>query len=349
MRIGILTFLHNGNYGSSLQAYALQRVIRQMGYDCEQIDYQPDNREKVMNMIRCGNSPKLLLDGIRKRKVQAEQPGARKKQERILDFYSRRMTLSSPCRNRKELASLSETYDLLVCGSDQIWNPIWMNSAYFLDFAEPEKIRVAYAPSLGISNVPGRRKRIRIRRMTALFDAISVREEEGARLMVTMTGSRPPVMPDPVCLLTKTEWEEIISPVKMDKPCLLCYFIGENPDYWSRTKETAEQTGLEPLVIPVTDESYRQGMKILDGAGPEEFLAAVAGARMVITDSFHGLAFSSVFGRPVELLRRYREDDRESKNSRVDHFLREKKAKGLERMREEGLAWLEHNLVIPEK
>ena len=211
-RVGILTFLHNGNYGSSLQAYALQRVIREMGYECEDIDYQPDTKEKILNLIMSGNSPKLLIDGQKKRAVQAAQAGTREKQQAILDFYERRMQMSAPCRNRKELGKISAGYDILVCGSDQIWNPVWMNPTYFLDFGEPEKRRVAYAPSLGISTMPGEKKSRRIRRMTALFDAVSVREEEGARLMVTITGARPEVMPDPVCLLERRAWEEIADP-----------------------------------------------------------------------------------------------------------------------------------------
>lgn len=346
MRIGVLTFLHNGNYGSSLQAYSLQRVIREMGHVCEHIDYQPDLTEKAMNMLSCGNNPRLLIDGIRKRKVQSDQQGAREKKDQILDFYARRMQLSIPCHNRKELADISHHYDALVCGSDQIWNPVWMNPAYFLDFAEPEKTRIAYAPSLGISTEPGRLKRKKIRQLTALFDAISVREEEGARLMVTISGKRPPVMPDPVCLLTKAEWEEILPPVRERPPYLLCYFIGENPDYWRQAEDLAKKMNLEPLVIPVTAESYRQKMNLEDGAGPEKFLAAIAGADAVITDSFHGLAFSTIFEKPVEVIRRYREDDRESKNSRIDHFLREIKGKGLNQMRQEGLKWLEENLSI---
>ena len=182
-RVGIMTFLHNGNYGSTLQAYALQRVIREMGYECEDIDYQPDPREKMLNLILSGNSPKLLIDGHKKRAVQAAQAGMREKQQAILRFYGQRMQLSSPCRNWKELEKISDGYDILVCGSDQIWNPVWMNPAYFLDFGDPEKRRVAYAPSLGISTMPGKRKSRRIRRMTALFDAVSVREEEGAELL----------------------------------------------------------------------------------------------------------------------------------------------------------------------
>ena len=72
-RVGVMTFLHNDNYGSSLQAYALQRVIRELGHACEHIDYFPDQTEKVRNLLRSGNSPKLVLDGIRKREVKAGQ------------------------------------------------------------------------------------------------------------------------------------------------------------------------------------------------------------------------------------------------------------------------------------
>ena len=343
-RIGILTFLHNGNFGSSLQAYALQRVIREMGHDCEHIDYQPDFREKTVNMLRCGNSPKLLLEGRKKRYVLSSQKGMQIKKCAIDVFYSRRMRLSALCKNCQELGQLSENYDILLCGSDQIWNPVWMNPAYFLDFGNPEKIRVAYAASLGISTSPGRRKSRMIRRMTSLFDAISVREEEGARLMVTITGNRPPVRPDPVCLLGCDDWKELAEPLLKREPYLLCYFIGENKNYWQHVQEIERETGLHPLVIPVTSESYEQDYDLLDGAGPEGYLGAIAGAEMICTDSFHGLAFGHLFGKQTDLIRRYQEGDPESKNSRVDHFLREIRQKGLPLMLPEGLRWLEELL-----
>ena len=344
--IGVLTFLHNGNYGSSLQAYALQRVLREMGHDCEHIDYAPSAGEKAFNLLRCGNSPRLLLDGQKKRQVRASQDGMQEKHRRIDGFYGRRMRLSPPCRTRRDLRNLSRKYDVLLCGSDQIWNPVWLNPAYFLDFADPDKARVAYAASLGVSAMPSRRKQRIIRRKAALFDAISVREEEGARMMVAMTGSRPPVMPDPVCLLSRQEWLDLAAPLSDRPPFLLCYFIGENPIYWDRVRLLWEKTGLEPLVIPVTAESYAQHeFPLLDGAGPEEFLGALAAADLICTDSFHGLAFGTLFEKKVDLIRRYRDADRESKNSRVDHFLREIRAKGLPTMRQEGLDWLRDQLA----
>ena len=75
---GIITFLHNDNFGSALQAYALQRTVRELGYECIHLDYRPDRAEKIRNLLISGNNPKLILDGIRKREVKADQSGARR-------------------------------------------------------------------------------------------------------------------------------------------------------------------------------------------------------------------------------------------------------------------------------
>ncbi len=343
-KVGIITFLHNGNYGSTLQAYALQRVIREMGYDCEHIDYRPDTAEKLRNLLRSGNHWKLVLDGLKKRQVAAGQAGARVKLEAIPAFYASHMQLSPVCRNAGELKAQGAKYDLLVCGSDQIWNPVWLNPAYFLNFAGPNQSRIAYAASLGVRELANAKKERMLRRLTEGFRAISVREEEGAELLRRITGKKPDVMPDPVCLLTAEEWSIAAGEAPAGEPYLLCYFIGENQEYWNKVKTLQQETGLRVLVLPVTAESYGAGFDLLDGAGPEEFLGAVKHTALFCTDSFHGLAFGTLFGTRTELLRRYREDDPESKNSRVDHFLRQIREKGPEQLRKEGLAWLREQL-----
>ena len=344
-RVGIITFLHNDNYGSSLQAYALQRMIRDMGHDCELLDYRPDGGEKIRNLLRSGNSPRLILEGLRKRSVRAGQQGARKKNAAIPAFYQEYMRLSPVCRNQAELKAAAGKYDILVCGSDQIWNPVWLNPAYFLTFAGENTRLVAYAPSLGVSTLPGKAKQRKIREWTARFSAISVREREGAALLEQMTGREAEVMPDPVCLLSAEEWAGATAPGPAGEPYLLCYFIGENPAYWDKVSRLEMQTGLRVVVIPVTAESYRCGYTLLDGAGPEGFLGAVKDAAMLCTDSFHGLVFGTIFGVRTELIRRYREDDPESKNSRVDHFRRLIAAKGMAEIRREGLEWLRKALA----
>jgi len=343
-KVGIITFLHNDNYGSTLQAYALQHTVRELGCDCVHLDYRPDRTEKIRNLLGSGNDPKLILEGIRKRGVRAGQEGARIKSESIPDFYRRRMRLSAPCRNGQELRQVSREYDLLLCGSDQIWNPVWLNPAYFLTFAAPGCRKMAYAASLGVSALPKKAKIRKIRRWTRGFEAISVREQEGAELLEKMTGRKAEVMPDPVCLLSAEEWRGIAGPAPEGTPYLLCYFIGEDPEYWTRVEKLREETGLRVLLLPVTAESYRKGYDILDGAGPEGFLGAVSGAACLCTDSFHGLAFGTIFGVQTEVFRRYRDGDPESKNSRVDQFLRMIRETEMPEIRTRGREWLRTNI-----
>ena len=343
-KIGIITFLHNDNFGSSLQAYALQRTVRELGYNCVHLDYRPDRAEKIRNLLFSGNNVKLVLEGMRKREVRAGQTGAQRKSEAIPAFYRKRMQLSAPCRNKKELRDNSRDCDLLLCGSDQIWNPLWLNPAYFLTFAREGQLKAAYAASLGVSRLPKASKVRKIRRLTEDFRAVSVREQEGADLLEQMTGLKAEVMPDPVCLLTWEEWNEIAGKTPEGEPYLLCYFIGENPEYWQKVQQLQQETGLRVLVMPVTAESYRSGYELLDGAGPEEFLGAVRDAACFCTDSFHGLVFGTIFGTRTEVCRRYREDDPESKNSRVDQFLRAMESSSLNEMREKGRTWLKREL-----
>ena len=339
-KVGIITFLHNDNFGSALQAYALQRTVRDLGFECEHLDYNPDRTEKIRNLLKSGNNLKLVLEGIRKKQVRADQSGARRKSRAIPAFYEKNMQLSERCRNRQELKNAAGGCDLLLCGSDQIWNPVWLNPAYFLTFAGKEKVKIAYAASLGVRQLPKEAKIRMIRRWTKDFRAVSVREQEGADLLERMTGRKADVMPDPVCLLSRDEWNEIAGAAPAGEPYLLCYFIGENREYWEHVRELQKETGFRVLVLPVTAESYHSGFELLDGAGPEEFIAAVRDAACFCTDSFHGLVFGTIFGTRTEVMRRYRDEDPESKNSRVDQFLRLSAANDMNKLRSLGRDWL---------
>ena len=343
-RVGIITFLHNDNYGSALQAYALQRVSGELGHACEHLDYEPDRTEKIRNLLHTGNNPKLIMEGIRKRSVKAGQQGAREKSAAIPAFYARHMKLSNKCRNLRDLQTAAEEIDTLVCGSDQIWNPVWLNPAYFGTFAPGKVKKVAYAPSLGIRTLPPAGKIRKIRRWISGFSAVSVREEEGADLLAEITGIRADVMPDPVCLLSREEWEELAAPPPGGDPYILCYFIGENPEYREKVRRISAGCGFRVMEVPVTAEGYQSGFALLEGLGPGEFLGAVKGAACFCTDSFHGLVFGTLMGVKTEPMRRYRDDDPESKNSRVDNFLRQIRDKGPDELRAQGRNWLREKL-----
>lgn len=356
MRVGVMTFLHNDNYGSTLQAWALQQTLRELGCDAEHIDYHPSQKEKIRNLLQSGNSPRLMLEGVRKRMVKASESGARNKSASFAGFYRQHMRLSTLCADQAALKQAAKGYDAVLCGSDQIWSPVWLNPAYFLDFADG-KPKAAYAASLGVARMPSGRKAKAMAKLTRDFTAISVREEEGAALLEQITGQRFPVMPDPVCLQPREAWQALAQRPEGRSPYLLCYFIADQPEYWRRVAQIRERTGLDTVVIPVAAGAYRQPYERAEGLSPQQWLGWLEGAAHICTDSFHGAAFAAILGRPMTILRRYREDDPESKNSRVDQLMRSLGITDTEHMnwpeaearmaalRLQGRKWLEETLA----
>ena len=321
-RIGIITFLHNDNYGSMLQAWALQRTVASLGHEPVLLNYRPSAKEKLRNLLTSGNSPRLVLEGLRKRAVRGSEAEAAAKHEALERFLQERMPATAPCADRAALRKASAGCSVLIAGSDQIWSPVWLNPVYFLDFAPDGCRRIAYAPSLGVSTLPDGRKARRMAALLKPFDRLSAREEEGATILRRLTGREVSVLPDPVFLLTREEWLAFAEPPLRDEPYLLCYFIGNRPDYWDAVRREAGKRGLRPLVLPVTAEAFAQPYDRLGGLTPPAWAGALAGAAHIVTDSFHGAAFASLLGVPCTVLRRYAEDDPESKNSRVDQLMR---------------------------
>ena len=313
-RVGVMTFLHNDNYGSMLQAWALQQTLMELGFDAEHINYAPSRTEKVRNLLTSGNSPRLILEGMRKKSATGKMHGG------FAQFRQEHMRLSQVCPDAAALRRQAESYDVLLCGSDQIWSPVWLNPAYFLDFTDRPK--VSYAPSLGVKDMPNGMKRRKIAKLVKKFSAVSVREQEGANLLVEMEGVEPVIMPDPVMLVDKETWQSIMDQHVPQGKYVLCYFIGDNPSYWETVAAVAQREGCEVRVIPRTEEARNSGYILEEDVPPQRWLGLINGAEHVVTDSFHGATFSAILNKECTIVRRYREDDPESKNSRIDQLLR---------------------------
>ncbi len=321
-RIGMMTFLHNDNYGSILQAWALQRTLADMGFDAIHIDYAPSKQEKLRNLLLSGNSPKLILEGMRKKSATGKMHGG------FDEFRQEHILTTAVCRDRAALTKAAEDFDVLVCGSDQIWSPVWLNPAYFLDFTD--KPKVSYAPSLGVKDMPNRAKQRKMARLVKRFSAVSVREQEGAELLKRMTGLEPVVLPDPVMLVPKEKWQTVMDANIPQEKYILCYFIGDNPSYWETVKSIAAQEQCAVRVIPRTEGARNAGYPLEENVPPQRWLGLIDGAAHVVTDSFHGATFSAILNKQCTIVRRYREDDPESKNSRIDQLLRTLGVSGLE-------------------
>jgi len=313
-RIGVMTFLHNDNYGSILQAWALQQTLREMGFDAVHIDYAPCKQEKIRNLLLSGNSPRLILEGMRKKSATGKMHGG------FDEFRQAHIMTTAPCRDHAALKRAAAEFDVLMCGSDQIWSPVWLNPAYFLDFTD--KPKVSYAPSLGVKEMPNQAKARKIARLVKRFSAVSVREQEGAFLLAQMAGVEPAVLPDPVMLVLKEKWQSVMDESIPQGRYILCYFIGDNPSYWDTVQAIAAREGCEVRVIPRTEGARNAGYPLEEDVPPQRWLGLINSAAHVVTDSFHGATFSAILNKRCTIVRRYREDDPESKNSRIDQLLR---------------------------
>ena len=97
---------------------------------------------------------------------------------------------------------------------------------------------------------------------------------------------------------------------------ILCFFLADNPAYWTQVEQIRQKTGLGVRVIPRTESALQSAYPLAKGVTPAQWLSLIAGASMVLTDSFHAAAFSLLLHTPCTIPRRYREDDPESRNRR---------------------------------
>ena len=349
-RIGIMTFLHNENCGSSLQAFALQRTLQALGYEPLGLDYRPDRAEQIRNLLSSGNSPSVVLDSLKRKRGHGTR-----NTEGFNRFNREFLNLSKPASNRGSLKQLSDDCDILLAGSDQVWSPEWLNPAYFFDFA-PQKPKMAYACSLGVSAAPNARKAKKIGKLCERFSAVSVREEEGKTILKKILPDKEiSVMPDPVFLLTREEWMDLAGNPESTQTCAT-YFIKDNPDYPGKAKAVAEEKGFSLLPLAITP-SMQSRPDAIHNPDPMEWLRQMAACSHIVTDSFHGAAMAAILGKPLTIFRRWKDGDPQSKNSRIDQLKRmlgwmddanclpsEEVDERLSELREKGRSWLEASL-----
>lgn len=293
-KVGILTMHRVINYGSALQAYATMKTIANLGYDAELIDYIFPNKKIRQNVL------------IRIKKILAKIMillfyGDKKK--RFEKFYSKYYKCSEQYNSPYELNSANFAYDILLTGSDQVWNPIHTGDdfSFLLSFANDETPRISYASSFSTSILPDRYKTIYADYLRK-YKYISVRELSGVNIVNELIGKRPYCTCDPTLLLSKTEWSDLANEgrrlVKGRYILLyiLTYAYNPYPEILNAINYVKVKMNLPIVTLNGSLFTNRiEGAKIIKNAGPLEFLRLIRDASFVITTSFHGTAFSLNF------------------------------------------------------
>lgn len=285
MQIGIITFHFALSYGAVLQAYALSECIKSLGHDAFLVDYRPDYHVKRFqwNWTRCG----LHLTNL-------THPLLHK---RFGEFSSKHLRLSSRSyKTLEELTASPPEADAYICGSDQIWNPVLtdMDPAYFLAFAPQGTRRIAYAGSFGKPELTTEELK-HIRPYLQAIEHLSVREASAVRIVNDACGKQAEHVLDPTLLIDKFDSVETHTPVK--NRYVLVVDLQNN----SLLRRTAGFVS-RALQLPKVIVTYSGRIWQLSGKrvfpGPSGYLGLFRNADYIVTNSFHGTAFSMVFNKP---------------------------------------------------
>lgn len=197
-------------------------------------------------------------------------------------------------------------YDVYITGSDQLWSPRHCNGdpAFMLHFADDDALKISYAASIGANKIP-KDLRPLYKELLSRYQHISVRETSGVKVIQDVVGKDATTVLDPTLLLNKDEWNSIAVPQRLvKKKYILCYYLNYSFNAFPYVDELANhlqnQTGYEIVRVarPPHKLSYSHTTYKV-GASPEEFLALVRDAEVVLTTSFHGTAFAVNFGKPL--------------------------------------------------
>lgn len=304
MKIGLATIYNVPNYGSVLQTYATQELLKSLGHDVYVIQYNYFNE----------------------RYYKERGYGATWRER----FYPLKAIAMPWCRAavlkrfRKDYLNFTEkfdcvesltqydwsTYDSFVVGSDQVWNTKFLlgDSSFLLQFAPSDKSRFSLSSSFATKTVDSRYEHL-FREELAKFKALSVREENGVEIIQKQLNieKNVEVTLDPTLLLSKSQWVERFSnKSKHRKPYILYYMLSyafePRPYVYEVVQHFQQQLDCDVIALEgIRDSSDCKTVRFIDADNSSiaDFINLFSNASMVITTSFHGTAFALNFGVPL--------------------------------------------------
>lgn len=297
--VGIITFHSSHNCGSIMQAYAMQKNIEKLGYMPQIIDYSNEGQRNLYAVKQKNSNLKQFLKNIylmpfRKRLYDNWND--------YEEYKNKHLKLTTKkFYNKEELQDIEEDYDLFVSGSDQIWNITCkdFDDSYFLDFVSKKK-KIAYAPSFGAKNIAKYSNDVeKYKKLLSEYYFISSREFNGKKWLEELTDRNVPVVLDPTLLLKREEYNELIEECEIKGDYIFYYC----PSFIKVADEVVKKIS-KKYNLPVitwgakgyyTKFEFKNGFKMTYHQNPGIYLNLIKNAKLIITTSFHGTIFSTVF------------------------------------------------------
>ena len=302
MKVGILTYHFSENYGALFQAYALRHWFVSHGYDAEFVNYHPDYVE-AGGSIKWGkpiSKDNLKIIFLKLVSLKERYLGDRKQKKNFEIFREHGLGVKGAgYRDVRELEKAKIQFDILVCGSDQVWKPsehYGVDPVYFLDFQTPgSPRRISYAPSFGKCSLDAQYSAA-VAALISKLDGVSVREQSGCKIVQALTGIEPSCVPDPTLLLS--DYSQIMKPYPLSSSKhVFCYALRSRDAIGDAAEVIASALNAD-LISP--HNPHRRWREIGETVYPcpSQWLYLLKTSEFVVTNSFHGTALSILLNKP---------------------------------------------------
>lgn len=325
--IGIITFHKSNNYGSVLQAYALQQAVSGLGYSNEIIDYEPRNYDYLYALFRKINS----IDDVKYNLGNLKYASViQRVQKAFEEFRLKYIQLTKESYvYGKSLDQLDNQYKNMICGSDQIWNPKAKDSDdnYFLPFLHKTR-KISYAVSLNDGSLGEQADSEKYRNFLQDFSSLSVREDSARIALEQFLDKKVNVCLDPTLLHSAKKYNQLCSKKRMNEPYIFFYSIGYSFASVEAAVKIAERANLKVYVL-YTGRGVKRVLRqnkqirlITENVSPCDFLSYIKHADYVVTDSFHGTAFSIIYHKKFFSIGKLDEKGAIVQDSRICNILK---------------------------
>lgn len=304
MKAGIVTFNSAHNYGAVLQVYALQEYLKSKQLEVEVINYRLKEIDRVYKVYRYKRTKSLLKNKIilikKIIKVNLNEHWKLEKRDNFENFINNVLNTTKPYKTLKEIQRDFLDHDILIAGSDQIWNPELTKGfkpAYFLEFGKKDARKISYAASIGIDELPEEYSEL-YKRYIDNFDFISVRETPMIEMFGKLTDKKIEKVLDPTLLHTKKLYNKLKKDTKYKgQDYIYVHYIGKD----NRVYEVADKLSIE-LGLPIVhnrdnDIKFDNELGNRYNESPEQFLSVIENAKYIVSNSFHATVFAIMFNK----------------------------------------------------
>lgn len=289
MKIGILTYHYSHNFGAMIQAYALRTKVKELAGEnvtVDLINFMPQTFRNVDEEIM----DEKFMEMKEKREF----------------FLSQHCGICGVPFTSIEQA---DEYDAYIVGSDQIWNPnlpvFEETNEYFLDFVPKEKIKIAYAASIGEKIDKNFNTKV-FEEYLPKFDFLSMREQSYIPFIENASGKKCTAVLDPTFLIRKEYYYHLMADINVEENSILCiaYAMAAKRKLYDIVNRYAIQQDCSVVDMEkeLSDYFFMNSEKSIRYAGIEEILKVISNSRIVFTDSYHYMVFSIIFHKPFYVM-----------------------------------------------